>query len=124
MEQRAASTSSGSSSAAPNATTVKNAGVGMRPDSILRNVSTDTPDAAATSTMLRLAAVRDHASAGVRLDELDDVARSVIDGARPSFLDYHPNWAPRPFPTLSAPASATPLSTASLPVDASSKATW
>jgi methionyl aminopeptidase len=47
-----------------------------------------------------LAAVRDHASVGVRLDELDDVARSVIvgAGARPSFLDYHPSWAPTPFP--------------------------
>jgi methionyl aminopeptidase len=49
-----------------------------------------------------LAAVRDHASVGVRLDELDDVARSVIvgAGARPSFLDYHPSWAPTPFPGI------------------------
>lgn len=45
-----------------------------------------------------LAAVRDHASVGVRLDELNDVARSAIAGARPSFLDYHPSWAPTPFP--------------------------
>lgn len=47
-----------------------------------------------------LRAVRDHAHIGVRLDELDEVARSVIDatGAVPVFLGYHPNWAPRPYP--------------------------
>lgn len=47
-----------------------------------------------------LRAVRAHAQVGVRLDELDEVARAVIDaaGAAPVFLGYHPSWAPRPYP--------------------------
>lgn len=47
-----------------------------------------------------LEAVREHARVGVRLDELDDLAREVIDaaGAAPVFLGYHPDWAPRPYP--------------------------
>jgi methionyl aminopeptidase len=47
-----------------------------------------------------LDAVRRHARAGVSLRELDDVAASVISGrgAQPLFLNYHPRWAPTPFP--------------------------
>jgi methionyl aminopeptidase len=47
-----------------------------------------------------LAAVREHAAVGVSLLELDRVAAEAIrsDGAEPLFLDYHPSWAPSPFP--------------------------
>lgn len=47
-----------------------------------------------------LAAVRDRAAVGVTLNELDRVAATVIKdaGATPAFLDYHPSWAPTPFP--------------------------
>jgi methionyl aminopeptidase len=47
-----------------------------------------------------LAAVRDRAEVGVTLTELDRVAAKVIEGAgaTPAFLDYHPSWAPTPFP--------------------------
>ncbi|QKT09565.1 type I methionyl aminopeptidase [Rhodococcus sp. W8901] len=47
-----------------------------------------------------LAAARAHAGIGVSLLDLDAVAAKVIAdaGAAPVFLDYHPNWAPFPFP--------------------------
>jgi methionyl aminopeptidase len=47
-----------------------------------------------------LAAVREHAKPDVSLRELDDVAASVISdaGAKPSFLNYHPHFAPTPYP--------------------------
>jgi methionyl aminopeptidase len=47
-----------------------------------------------------LAAVKRHAAVGMTLRELDDVAAAVISarGAHPLFLDYHPRWAPTPFP--------------------------
>ncbi|RVW02168.1 type I methionyl aminopeptidase [Rhodococcus xishaensis] len=47
-----------------------------------------------------LAAVRVHAKEGVSLLELDAVAAGTIAdaGARPVFLNYHPEWAPSPFP--------------------------
>lgn len=47
-----------------------------------------------------LQAVRKHAVVGVSLKELDRVAAEVIAeaGAEPLFLDYHPSWAPVPFP--------------------------
>jgi methionyl aminopeptidase len=47
-----------------------------------------------------LDAVRRHAAVGVTLRELDEVAAAVIKarGAHPLFLDYHPRWAPSPFP--------------------------
>jgi methionyl aminopeptidase len=47
-----------------------------------------------------LAAVRDHAKAGMRLAELDEVARDVLAraGAFSPFLGYHPGFAPVPFP--------------------------
>jgi methionyl aminopeptidase len=47
-----------------------------------------------------LAAVRERATVGVTLAELDQVAARVIKRARatPAFLGYHPSWAPTPFP--------------------------
>jgi methionyl aminopeptidase len=47
-----------------------------------------------------LEAARRRAAIGVSLRELDDVAASVIAarGAQPLFLNYHPRWAPTPFP--------------------------
>ncbi|QRP47326.1 type I methionyl aminopeptidase [Amycolatopsis sp. FDAARGOS 1241] len=47
-----------------------------------------------------LAAVREAASTGVSLVELDAVAAQVMTeaGAKPSFLGYHPRWAPTPYP--------------------------
>ncbi|PYE11883.1 methionine aminopeptidase type I [Williamsia limnetica] len=46
-----------------------------------------------------LAAVKSAAVIGSTLKQLDDVAAAVISdaGAKPVFLDYHPNWAPTPF---------------------------
>ena len=47
-----------------------------------------------------LAAVRDQAKAGMRLSELDEVARDVLAGAGAysPFLNYQPRFAPVPFP--------------------------
>jgi methionyl aminopeptidase len=49
-----------------------------------------------------LAAVREHAAVGVSLLDLDQVAAQVIAnaGARPSFLHYHPRFAPTPYPAV------------------------
>lgn len=49
-----------------------------------------------------LAAVRAKAAPGVTLKELDLAARAVLDtaGAGSPFLDYHPEWAPVPFPAV------------------------
>ncbi|MGW0030003.1 type I methionyl aminopeptidase [Streptomyces sp. NPDC003314] len=49
-----------------------------------------------------LAAVREAASPGVRLTDLDRVAREVLDGAGAAspFLGYRPEWAPVPFPAV------------------------
>ena len=49
-----------------------------------------------------LAAVRDQAKAGVRLTELDEIARDVLAGAGATspFLGYHPGFAPVPFPAV------------------------
>jgi methionyl aminopeptidase len=49
-----------------------------------------------------LRAVAAAAAAGVRLSELDELAADVIAraGAKPSFLDYQPDWAPTPFPAV------------------------
>jgi methionyl aminopeptidase len=46
-----------------------------------------------------LAAVTAAAAPGVKLRELDDLARTCIDdaGAEPSFLGYAPSWAPRAY---------------------------
>lgn len=47
-----------------------------------------------------LAAVAANTRPGVRLSELDSLAADLIAelGAKPSFLRYHPSWAPVPFP--------------------------
>jgi methionyl aminopeptidase len=47
-----------------------------------------------------LAATAGAARAGVRLKDLDEQAAALIAelGAKPSFLGYHPNWAPTPYP--------------------------
>ncbi|MFJ8623982.1 type I methionyl aminopeptidase [Kitasatospora sp. NPDC093550] len=49
-----------------------------------------------------LAAVRETAAVGVRLAELDEVARGVLDaaGASSPFLGYRPSFAPVPFPAV------------------------
>ena len=49
-----------------------------------------------------LAAVRDQAKAGIRLTELDEIARGVLAGAGATspFLGYHPGFAPVPFPAV------------------------
>jgi methionyl aminopeptidase len=46
-----------------------------------------------------LAAVTAAAVPGAKLRDLDELARTCIDdaGATPSFLDYAPTWAPRPY---------------------------
>jgi methionyl aminopeptidase len=57
--------------------------------------------AAAGAVVARaLAATRDAAAVGVTLRELDAVARDVLAdvGATSAFLDYHPRFAPTPFP--------------------------
>jgi len=47
-----------------------------------------------------LAAVEAAVAPGVRLSELDALAAELIaqHGAMPSFLGYHPEWAPSPYP--------------------------
>ncbi|MEU1278621.1 type I methionyl aminopeptidase [Streptomyces sp. NPDC005805] len=47
-----------------------------------------------------LTAVREAATVGTSLRELDRTARTVLDkaGAGSPFLGYHPDWAPVPFP--------------------------
>ncbi|GAA0479444.1 type I methionyl aminopeptidase [Streptomyces sp. NPDC046215] len=49
-----------------------------------------------------LAAVREAAGVGVRLRELDEAARAVLDeaGATSPFLGYRPSFAPVPFPAV------------------------
>jgi len=49
-----------------------------------------------------LAAVRSRAAVGVSLLELDAVAAATISdaGAKPSFLNYHPPFAPSPYPAV------------------------
>jgi methionyl aminopeptidase len=49
-----------------------------------------------------LAAVRRAAAVGVRLADLDEVARGVLRdaGAGSPFLNYHPSFAPTPFPAV------------------------
>ena len=66
-------------------------------------------------TAAALAAVRDAAAVGVRLDALDEVAADVIAdaGAEALFLGYHPAPRPRPTPASPASASTTPSCTAS-----------
>jgi methionyl aminopeptidase len=49
-----------------------------------------------------LAAVAASATPGVTLVELDELAAGLIAGAgaKPSFLGYHPRWAPVPYPAV------------------------
>ena len=49
-----------------------------------------------------LAAVQDQAKAGMRLTELDEIARDVLAqaGASSPFLGYQPGFAPVPFPAV------------------------
>ena len=49
-----------------------------------------------------LAAVRAAAAPGVRLTDLDEVAREVLReaGATSPFLGYRPSFAPTPFPAV------------------------
>jgi len=49
-----------------------------------------------------LAAVAAAARPGVRLTDLDGLAAELIAaaGAKPSFLGYHPSWAPTPYPAV------------------------
>jgi methionyl aminopeptidase len=49
-----------------------------------------------------LAAVAEAVRPGVRLIDLNELAADQIAslGAKPSFLDYHPSWAPSPYPAV------------------------
>jgi methionyl aminopeptidase len=49
-----------------------------------------------------LASVQDQAKAGIRLSELDEIARDVLAqaGATSPFLGYQPGFAPIPFPAV------------------------
>ncbi|MGH1561807.1 type I methionyl aminopeptidase [Mumia sp. DW29H23] len=51
---------------------------------------------------LALAAMREAAAVGVTPQDLDTVAARVLTdaGATSPFLDYHPRWAPVPFPAV------------------------
>ncbi|WP_436495654.1 type I methionyl aminopeptidase [Actinokineospora sp. HUAS TT18] len=62
----------------------------------------DAMRAAGEVVAAALAAVREAADVGVRLLELDEVARSVLAsrGAKSSFLNYRPRFAPTPFPAV------------------------
>ncbi|MBC6450832.1 type I methionyl aminopeptidase [Actinokineospora xionganensis] len=62
----------------------------------------DAMRAAGKVVAAALAAVRAAAAVGVRLLDLDEVARAVLaeHGAKSSFLDYHPHFAPTPFPAV------------------------
>jgi methionyl aminopeptidase len=60
----------------------------------------DAVDAAGTVVHDILAAVREAAAPGVRTADLDRLAHRLMReaGVRPSFLGYHPRWAPMPYP--------------------------
>jgi methionyl aminopeptidase len=62
----------------------------------------DTIGAAGQIVARVLAAVRAQAAPGIRLAELDDVARSVLadNGAGSPFLNYQPSFAQIPFPAV------------------------
>ncbi|MEU3774935.1 type I methionyl aminopeptidase [Streptomyces sp. NPDC032472] len=64
--------------------------------------SIDEMRAAGRVVARALAAVRDAARVGVSLQELDRVARGVLDGAGATspFLGYRPQFAPVPFPAV------------------------
>src|SRR6516164_5976883 len=58
--------------------------------------------AAGRVVAIALAAVRKEAAVGVRLSELDEIARSVLAeyGATSPFLHYQPSFAHTPFPAV------------------------
>lgn len=60
----------------------------------------DAIRAAGTIVAAVLQAVRGHAAPGITPRELDALAADLVAdaGAVPSFLGYHPSWAPRPYP--------------------------
>ncbi len=62
----------------------------------------DAMRAAGRVVATALAAVRREAAVGVSLAGLDEVAHGVLReaGARSTFLDYHPSFAPTPFPAV------------------------
>ncbi|MFI5754969.1 type I methionyl aminopeptidase [Streptomyces sp. NPDC051569] len=64
--------------------------------------SLDSMRAAGRVVAQALAAVREAAAVGVTLRALDETARAVLSeaGAGSPFLDYHPDWAPTPFPAV------------------------
>lgn len=62
----------------------------------------DAMRAAGKVVAAALAATREAAAVGVRLLDLDEVARAVLTehGAQSSFLNYQPHFAPTPFPAV------------------------
>jgi methionyl aminopeptidase len=62
----------------------------------------DAMRAAGRVVAAALAATRDQAAVGIRLDALDEVARSVLAdaGAKSPFLGYQPSFAHSPFPAV------------------------
>ncbi|WP_329062013.1 type I methionyl aminopeptidase [Streptomyces sp. NBC_01429] len=69
---------------------------------IKSDASLDSMRAAGRVVARTLAAVREAAAVGVALRALDATARGVLReaGAGSPFLDYHPDWAPTPFPAV------------------------
>jgi methionyl aminopeptidase len=69
---------------------------------IKTDASVDLMRAAGRVVAQALTAVREAAVAGATLRSLDEAARAVLrdTGAGSPFLDYHPDWAPVPFPAV------------------------
>lgn len=69
---------------------------------IKTDASLDAMRAAGRVVAQALAAVREAAAVGVTLRALDGIAHTVLReaGAGSPFLDYHPSWAPTPFPAV------------------------
>ncbi|OEJ41723.1 type I methionyl aminopeptidase [Streptomyces agglomeratus] len=69
---------------------------------IKTDMSVDAMREAGRVVAQALTAVREAAGVGVSLRELDEAARTVLReaGASSPFLDYHPYWAPVPFPAV------------------------
>ncbi|PVE12776.1 type I methionyl aminopeptidase [Streptomyces scopuliridis] len=69
---------------------------------IKTDASLDAMRAAGRVVAQALTAVREAAAVGSTLRALDETARAVLReaGAGSPFLDYHPDWAPTPFPAV------------------------
>ncbi|MFJ2113653.1 MULTISPECIES: type I methionyl aminopeptidase [unclassified Streptomyces] len=69
---------------------------------IKTDASLESMRAAGRVVAQALAAVREAAAVGVTLRSLDTIAHAVLReaGAGSPFLDYHPSWAPTPFPAV------------------------